>query len=884
MGTKLRILAAAAALAALAGCTVNKADKAPSLTGPSDNATSLQLQITPDTIFQDGASQALVTITAIGPDGSPARNLSLLTQISVGGSTTDFGRLSARSLVTDANGKATVIYTAPPAPPIANADGTIVGISVTPLGTDFANSMTRTVTVRLVPTGVIGAPPSSLRLALNLPAAVVGDTAVFSANVTDQSGNDASAQVASFQWDFGDGTPSESGRSVTHRYSQPGNYAVTLTIIDALGRVGQSVQSLTVSGGSNPTASFFVTPSSPSVGQTVTLNASTSLAAPGHVITSYTWDFGDGSPIGGGQTTTHAYSAPGSYTVLLTTTDDVGRKGTTTQTISVGAGGLAADFNFSPSSPAVGQSVSFDASASKASSGRTIRSYAWNFDDGRTDSGAQVSHTFNNAGTFNVRLTVTDDLGQTQSAVKSVTVGGSAPAAAFTFTPSSPLRGQTVTFDASSSRAASGRTITQYAWNFDDGGVAFGVNVPHAFTNSGTFNVRLTITDDIGQTNTATQAVIVQGAAPSAVFTFSPSTPAINQTVQFDASQSRPVPGRTITSYAWNFDDGTTGVGVAPPHVFTTARTYLVRLTVTDDFGQTATTSQNVVVSAVSPVSASFTFSPSTPTTGQQVVFDASSSRAASGHSIVSYAWNFDDGQSGTGVTTSHAFTTPRTYVVRLTVTDDVGQTATATVNVTVSSSAPTANFTFQPTTPTVNQTVSFDASISTPGTGRSIASYSWNFGDGSTGSGVAPSKAYAAAGTYNVTLTVTDDIGQTNSKVSQVPVGTASAAAASFVFSPSSPQPVGTQFTFDASQSKGSGSAPVSRYQWQFLGNPNTAGQCAAPIAPSTRGAPAGPVVVVTTPTTTHTYTSADTYCVFLTIFDNQGNSASTFRLLTIQ
>src|SRR5207247_8122631 len=123
---------------------------------------------------------------------------------------------------------------------------------------------------------------------------------------------------------------------------------------------------------------------------------------------------------------------------------------------------------------------------------------------------------------------------------KAVTVGGSGPAATFTFAPSSPLRGQAVSFDASGSRAGTGRTITQYAWNFDDGTIAFGVTTQHAFNNTGTFNVRLTITDDIGQTATTTQPVVVGSAAQTASFTFSPSAPAPGDPVQFDASSSPP--------------------------------------------------------------------------------------------------------------------------------------------------------------------------------------------------------------------------------------------------------------------------------------------------------------------------------------------------------
>lgn len=718
-------------LAAAWGCTTKK-QEAPPLTGPSELGTSLSITVSPDVLRQDGASQSLVTVTARDNAGQPARNLALRAEITVGGIITDFGSLSARNIVTDASGRATFIYTAPPAGPIAVDTGTIVGITVSPMGTDFGNATSKTVDIRLVPSGIIAAPPSALRLTLNLPSAVVGDTAVFTANVTDAAGNDASASVASYQWTFGDGRTA-SGRTVSHTYSQPGNYPVTLTIVDVLGRVGTTAQSLTVGAGTNPTATFFVTPSSPNVGQTVTFNASTSVAAPGHSITSYEWDFGDGRTAGGA-TVTHAYTAPGSYTVLLRTTDSAGRKGTSTQTINVGAAGLTADFNFSPTSPAVGQAVSFDGTPSKASTGRTITRYDWNFDDGTTGSGAQTSHTYSRTGTFNVRLTVTDDLGQTATTTKSVTVGGANPQAAFTFSPSSPRRGQAVSFDASSSRAASGRSIAQYAWNFDDGSIAFGVTTQHAFNSNGTFNVRLTITDDIGQTSTVTQPVTVSDANPTASFTFSPSAPATNQPVTFDASTSSPSTGRAIVAYQWNFDDGTTGTGRTVQHSFATARSYNVRLTVTDDFGNTATTSQTVTVTTGTtppPPTADFTFQPSAPTTNQLVQFDASTSRAAQGRTITSYAWIFDDGTTGSGVTVSHAFAQARTYVVRLTVTDDAGQTnsTTRSVTVTAGGTTPTASFTYSPNSPVPpNVNITFDASQSQATAPSTISRYQWQF------------------------------------------------------------------------------------------------------------------------------------------------------------
>src|SRR6185312_15025117 len=142
-------------------------------------------------------------------------------------------------------------------------------------------------------------------------------------------------QVSSFQWNFGDGSTA-SGQTVTHAFTSPGNFPVTLTITDALGRTAFITQSVTVGQGQVPTAAFVTSPTSPIVNQTINFNASGSTAAPGHTITTFAWNFGDGT-LGDGALVTHAYSQTGSYTVTLKVTDDAGRKSTlASQTIVVG--------------------------------------------------------------------------------------------------------------------------------------------------------------------------------------------------------------------------------------------------------------------------------------------------------------------------------------------------------------------------------------------------------------------------------------------------------------------------------------------------------------------------------------------------------------------
>src|ERR1043166_10126147 len=125
------------ALVSAAACTV-KEQKTPELTGPSGAGISMQVQVTPDTIFQEGASQALVTVTVFDSNGQPLRSLPLRAEIVVDDTITDFGTLSARNVVTDANGKATLTYTAPP-PVQGVASQQIVSILFRPTGTNFDN-------------------------------------------------------------------------------------------------------------------------------------------------------------------------------------------------------------------------------------------------------------------------------------------------------------------------------------------------------------------------------------------------------------------------------------------------------------------------------------------------------------------------------------------------------------------------------------------------------------------------------------------------------------------------------------------------------------------------------------------------------------------------
>ena len=170
-----------------------------------------------------------------------------------------------------------------------------------------------------------------------------------------------------------------------------------------------------------------------------------------------------------------------------------------------------------------------------------------------------------------------------------------------------------------------------------------------------------------------------------------------------------------------------------------------------------------IVLPPVAPenFAARFTVSPTTSVVEQTIFFDASTSTTPPNNPITVYSWDFGDGERGTGRTTTHSYDEAGSYLVTLTISDALGRSAvSAPVSVTVAAAGPASPFfTFSPTEPLPTDTVFFNASRSTPGAGRRIVSYAWNFGDGTAASGIQTSHRFGRVGTFTVTLTVTDDL-----------------------------------------------------------------------------------------------------------------------------
>jgi len=601
------VWALAVAVAMTAACTVHQSDSAPALTGPSDFAQSISITSNPDRLTQDGQSQSAITIRVFDSTGSPATNVPVRVDMLVGGVLQDFGTLSARNVVTLSDGRATVVYTAPPAPPPSNQVSGTVTIRAIAVGTNAQSSNPFSTDIRLVPPGVILPPGGTPTASFTVSPTPASANVLLNFDASASLPGTGATSITTYAWTFGDGSTG-SGRNATHTYTAPNTYNVTLTVTNDRGIAASTTQAITVGTTTAPTAAFTFSPAAPAALQDVNFNAAASSAAPGRTLISYNWNFGDGT-LKTGVTTQHDFDPAGTYNVTLTVTDDAGQKSTATQavTVTAGVGGTPTpptpSFTFSPASPGVNENVNFNASASTAGPGRTIVQYFWTFGDGTSIASTiptGMFHPYSTAGTYSVQLRVTDNATPPQSvtsAATTITVGSPpSPTANFTSSPTPPVVGQAVVFDASSSTTAQGQTITRLDWNFGDATPIISCPgdpacngtriISHVFSAPATYTVNLVVTDSAGRTGSRSATVIVGANNPTARLTLTKSGGLL---IIADGSQSTPAPfgTATITTYTFNWGDFSPNTSSSSPsvaHLFPVLGTYTVTLTVTDNF------------------------------------------------------------------------------------------------------------------------------------------------------------------------------------------------------------------------------------------------------------------------------------------------------------
>src|SRR5438093_669571 len=232
-------------------------------------------------------------------------------------------------------------------------------------------------------------------------------------------------------------------------------------------------------------------------------------------------------------------------------------------------------------------------------------------------------------------------------------MAAAAPAASFTFSPSNPSPGDTVTFTSTSSGDVGSRV-----WDIAGHPAPDSDTVSAVFVNPGTYRVRLTVIDSLGASSTARQTVTVGAIAD---FSASPSNPAVGESVTFKSRSSGDIAGEE-----WDFDgDGNTdAIGSTADFTYDSPGHYKATLRVTDRSGHTSTATKSIdVISPTAPPSASFSVSPTSAHVGQPV--DLRSKSTDPNGDIVQESWDLNgDGQFGdaTGSTAQTRFATPGRY------------------------------------------------------------------------------------------------------------------------------------------------------------------------------------------------------------------------------
>ncbi len=542
-------------------------------------------------------------------------------------------------------------------------------------------------------------------------------------------------------------------------------------------------------------------------GSTVQLDASGS--TDDGVIQEYRWVFQD-VPSGANPTLrpdnteidpTFTPSTSGTYTIVLIVTDNSGQTDVAQVQITANEAPVAkASADANP--VLVGQTVNLDGSGSNDPDGQ-IQSYAWSFE--RTPSGAspsfapdastaQPSFDVSKTGQYEVKLTVTDNQGLTSSDTLTVLAESNQPPTADAGQDQTlGLAGNTTTtsLDGRNSSDPDGSSLT-YTWSVTQAPSNSSPNLTNAQSSRpdltvdtlGTYEIRLTVVDAGGKSDSDTVTITVQ-AAPQAE-TGPDRTVSSQSQVQLDGSGSSD-PDGTIQTYRWSFASTPSNVSSPPSFqpsndtvdpTFTPSQPgrYEVQLEVTDDRGATRTDTVVITVNAppVADAGVDKTVQPNT-----QIQLDGSLSDDPDG-TISSYSWSFQTTPSGASpsfnpgadkVAPTVTFSQEGTYQLQLQVTDDNGATGTDTLQIDVDSNvtnqSPTAEATASSTKVSIGAKVQLDGSGSSDPDGA-IQRYQWRFE--ATPSGVSPSFSDPTIakptftpdqnGTYGIVLIVWGDKG----------------------------------------------------------------------------------------------------------------------------
>jgi len=646
--------------------------------------------------------------------------------------------------------------------------------------------------------------------------------APFMINFQDQSSGPG---TLSYSWNFGNGFTSNSQNPSTI-YPVAGTYPVQLNVQSDLGCNGSITKNIIVAGKTTD----FTFPSTICLGQSVNFQNNSS---PSPALSS--WSFGDGttssqiSPV-------KTFLTGGVYQVKLI--NNYGNcKDSITKTVTV-ITSPSVDFSVDDSTSC---NVPFAVQFTDKSPGSST--WFWDFGDGNTSTQQNPAHTYTTPGSYDVTLSITlpggcaNSITKTQfikirpitDSISNAPAGGCIP---FTYSPVASIQ--------------SVDSIVSYSWDLGEPGAIYNTQSPtHTYNAVGNYNIQLTVTAQNGCVQTVTVPNGVQtGTPPTADFSFAPNNTCAITPIQF-TDLSTTTPGSTV-QWFWNFGDNNTSTLQNPIHTYLDTGALSVSLTVSNN-GCPGLIVKTITV--IPPV-AKFDYKVDCAT-HLNVTF-SDSSLASPAYGLISYLWDFGDGNTSTLPNPTHLYAALGSYTVTLTVTNGA---CSYPVSKTITLANEPADFSISKNPVCRNEPFTLNAITGNP---ANIKNYTWIVGT-NTISNSTSSLNYSIPnyGSYDVTLNIVDINGCTSSKTTTNYI-TVSGPVASF--SASGPGAcINKQVSFnDLSILAG---PPITQWTWNF-GD--------------------GTVQSFSSPPFTHSYVQPGSYTVSLTIKDN-ANCSDTKSLSNI-
>jgi PKD repeat protein len=539
----------------------------------------------------------------------------------------------------------------------------------------------------------------------------------FSINTADTCANatvsftDLSAPpIDRWAWSFGDGNTSTE-QNPTHTYADTGSFSVVLTAFN--NRCGRSATAQVVHI-KPPVAQFNFTVQSCN-NKRVVLFDDLSKTDPAYGPISYLWQFGDPANTTSTFQGDTLFTYPptlGDFNVRLTVTN-----GSCSHTYAALVRLVGDVANFSVSKPSVCKNEQFTVTATN-SDPQNISQYEWSMNGAPYFTGGRsIQFAYANAGTYSISLVITDINGcrDTMTVANAITVTG--PTANFTASSPGGCSNTPITLNDLSTPAGS---IVEWSWDFDDGRPPVIMTAPpfaHAFADTGTYTIRLTVRDNAGCVSTYRLPDSIVVTRPRAGFTSNFTTICPDVPIQFtDTSRG------SSLSWSWDFGDGTTSTLQNPTHTYTGSDSnYTVKLIITDLSGcqDSVVATNRMMVRTPKPV---FTVSDTTticPPIATKFTFQ--------GSDYASFYWDFGDGETSTQPSPIWFYNTYGSYTATLYMTGYGGCTASASTVINVYNPNTSTRITYAPTR-ACNELLA-DFTVTTPPATR----FTFYFGDGTT-------------------------------------------------------------------------------------------------------------------------------------------------------